>query len=585
MNLIKLKLIFSVLITSCICLSSSVKSQSSTWGQIHNIFQASCAGSSCHDGGANPLVLIGTEADVYNNLMNVDPTNPVALARGLKLVKPGHPHYSFLLKKVNNGLDPDNDPKTAEGVTMPLYSTPLNNDEIDLINAWIVQGAPETGIVADTQLIQDYHNGMGKAQMDPPAAPDSSEGFQIHLSGFIIPPDGEEEYRLKYELPNISDSMEIYRLESYINIESHHFIIYKFDNASAAASIDDGARLVDFSEAFTPNTTMVAAWQNSYDIVLPENTAYFWEPNPVLDLNLHLRNYDQDSILKGDVYTNVYIRPKQPETIEMYSDLVLYATTPLALLPCGINNFCIPADGQDHTFSGTIKGHGGSPSPFSGELNHATASDSIYLWFLSSHTHKFGTDYDIFLRNSDGSKGDQIYEGFYNYDYTFNQGYYDYEDPAVRYFQHGSKVIHGNDGFIHEATFNNDSTVDVGFGLTTNDEMMLAFFQYTTVRPPVTTNPTSLDLVIHNSSIDVVIVPNPFTTQTHIAIKTGLKEQLGAEKRIVLYDLLGKKAISQQFPENQNDLTLERGSLTPGVYLYRILVEGQLIKNGKVIIQ
>ena len=115
--------------------------------------------------------------------------------------------------------------------------------------------------------------------------------------------------------------------------------------------------------------------------------------------------------------------------------------------------------------------------------------------------------------------------------------------------------------------------------------MMLAFFQYTTVRPPVTTNPTSLDPGAHNSSLDVSIVPNPFTTQTHVAIKANLKEQLGAKKEIALYDLLGKKAISKEFPENQNDLVLERGSLTPGVYLYRVLIEGRLIKNGKVIIQ
>ena len=71
----------------------------------------------------------------------------------------------------------------------------------------------------------------------------------------------------------------------------------------------------------------------------------------------------------------------------------------------------------------------------------------------------------------------------------------------------------------------------------------------------------------------------------NITIKTDLKEQLGAKKEIILYDLLGKKAISQEFPENQNDLILERGSLTPGVYLYRVLIEGRLIKNGKVIIQ
>ena len=214
-------------------------------------------------------------------------------------------------------------------------------------------------------------------------------------------------------------------------------------------------------------------------------------------------------------------------------------------------------------------------------MNHATTSDSVYLWFLSSHTHKFGTDYDIFLRNADGTKGDQLYEGFYNYDYTFNQGYYDFEDPAVRYFQHGSMVIYGNDGFIHEAVFNNDSTIDVGFGLTTNDEMMLAFFQYTTELPaaaPVGVNEK-------DNSYGIAIIPNPFSSQTKISITGDLKYQEGVSKRFMLYDLVGKELVNQHFPGNENSIVLERGSLNPGVYLYSIIVEGGLFKNGKVVIQ
>ena len=81
-----------------------------------------------------------------------------------------------------------------------------------------------------------------------------------------------------------------------------------------------------------------------------------------------------------------------------------------------------------------------------------------------------------------------MYDGFYDFDYTFYQGYYDYEDPAVRFFDPDTFVIKADDGLIHEATFNNDSTEDVGFGITTNDEMMLIFLQYTTERrtpPPI----------------------------------------------------------------------------------------------------
>ena len=44
------------------------------------------------------------------------------------------------------------------------------------------------------------------------------------------------------------------------------------------------------------------------------------------------------------------------------------------------------------------------------------------------------TDWDIFERNPNGSAGNQLYEGYYNMDYQFNQGYFDWEHPPVRYF-------------------------------------------------------------------------------------------------------------------------------------------------------
>ncbi|MBL4752601.1 MAG: T9SS type A sorting domain-containing protein [Flavobacteriales bacterium] len=540
----------------------------STWSAVHAILQTNCGSSSCHDPGTPiPLTLIGTESDIYNNLVNVAPDNPDAVASGYMQVDPGHPHLSFLLKKMNNGLDPDNGlDNVAQGGPMPKGAPGLSDSDIDLISAWILHGAPQTGNVVDAQLINDFHAGGGLAPVAPIAAPDPSEGFQIHFGSVFIAPGAEREFFLKKKLPNVSQAMEITRLETYIDLESHHYILYKFDSQADADAVPQGLREVTgITEAFVNGTSMVAAWQNASDIILPEGTAYFWDPGTTLDLNLHIRNYSPDSILKAEVYTNVYLQPKQTSTIEMISDLSLFSTLPLDFVPCGANPFCIPNDGQDHTFTGDITGANLSSG----------GADSLYVWLLSSHTHKFGVGYDIYLRNPGGGKGQQVYDGNYNFEYTFDQGFYDFEDPAVRFFDPDTFVVNANDGFIHEATFNNNGNQDVGFGITTSDEMMLVFFQYTTSRP------TIVGVKEQVKQSNLTVYPNPAIGDMPISF---VRSNASNEDYIALYDLLGKEVLVQKFPNGSKQLFLDRSSLNAGVYMYKAWsLEGNAA-SGKLII-
>lgn len=542
-----------------------------TWSDIHAIFQTSCDGTSCHSSSApNPLKLIGTSSAVYNNIMNVTPLNLDASAKGYKLIDPGHPHLSFLLKKINNGVDPDNDIDTlAQGDMMPKDGPVLTDEQIELINAWILQGAPETGNVVDQQIITDYYSGLGLPQSPAPPAPDPSEGFQIHLGPFFLAPGDEKEFFKKHKLPNIADSMEITRIESFIDAESHHYIIYKFDNQSAAdAVLKKGVREVTgLADAFVNGTSMVTAWQNSSDVVLPNNTAYFWEGSPTLDLNLHIRNYSPDSVLKTSVYSNVYLQPKQNTTVEMISDLTLFSTIPINLIPCIVNTFCIPPDSTDYTFTGDVTYQDLSAGP----------NDSMYIWMLSSHTHKFGVGYDIYTRNSGGGIKQQVYDGFYNFDYTAYQGYYDYEDPSVRYFDPDTFVIAAQDGFIHEATFNNDDSIEVGFGLTTKDEMMLMFLQYT-LEPPGTVVQTAIS---NKKEFSVNVMPNPSSSNSKILF---VRDNIRKDELIVLYNLLGEKIIAQAFPLGEKKLYLEKNLLSPGVYIYKSMTGNILLHSGKLIV-
>lgn len=101
------------------------------------IFTPSCATVFCHDAAtASGNLVLADEATSYAELVNVEPDNRAARARGLLRVVPNDPQQSFLIVKVT-------DPPLAEGGRMPLIGAPLTEEQIALLIDWIEAGAPE----------------------------------------------------------------------------------------------------------------------------------------------------------------------------------------------------------------------------------------------------------------------------------------------------------------------------------------------------------------------------------------------------------------------------------------------------------
>ncbi len=528
-------------------LQTSFASAQSTYADIYTIFQANCV--TCHDASspAGNLNLIAPSATVYTSIVNANPTNPVALARGDKRIKPGDPHRSFLLRKCQNGLDPDNGLLAGEGNAMPESpSPPLTNKEIELIRQWIYAGAPQTGNVVDTAVVNQYYNGYGITSVAPahplPTAPGS---FQVHVGKIFLNVSSEVEYFLKHNL-NLPDTLEVNRIELFLPTQSHHYIIYKF-LPGAAATFSDAIRVQNPSTGAGSSdgyNTMVSSFQASRNDVLPPTTAYQWETSTVLDLNHHFFNSNPDSVLATDVYFNVYTQPKGTAASIMYSEIITNTS------------IFIPNNSTDISFS---------KSDF-----NASASNMWNIWLLSSHTHKYGVDFDIFLRNPGGSTGTQIFEGYYNSDYTFNQGYYDWEHPPVRLFD-PLLPMNPRDGLIQTAKFNNNGPSSVFFGLTTNDEMMLYFVQYTLGTSIVGINENA---AIENK-INLNAFPNPFNSSTQISYE--LKEN--AAVTIAVYDVLGNKIETLANNETQNNgkhsVEFNAKNRAKGIYLVSVTIDGQ----------
>lgn len=98
-----------------------------TFANVIDIFNDSCGGSGCHIGNNTN----GVRLDSYENVMDSEGTQ-----YGELVVQPGDADGSPLVDKITPG--------TPEfGERMPQGGPYLSDDEIDLIRAWIDNGAEE----------------------------------------------------------------------------------------------------------------------------------------------------------------------------------------------------------------------------------------------------------------------------------------------------------------------------------------------------------------------------------------------------------------------------------------------------------
>lgn len=100
------------------------------------IFTPTCATSNCHSSaqGEGGLVLVAGAS--HKNLIDVVPSTRDAMLEGMLRVDPGDPANSFLIEKLR-GVP------ATKGRRMPYGGPYLSDAEIDVIEEWITNGAPE----------------------------------------------------------------------------------------------------------------------------------------------------------------------------------------------------------------------------------------------------------------------------------------------------------------------------------------------------------------------------------------------------------------------------------------------------------
>lgn len=527
-----------------------------TYQQVYSLFQANCT-VGCHGNGGTSgnldLYGGGDASVVYDNIVDITPVNPTAASKGYKRIYPGHPEKSFLLRKCSYNAWDDYYPiEVSEGNTMPDNQPVLEKEEVELIRQWILYGAKETGNFVNPQLLYDYYHVNGKPRMEKPTAPAEGEGFQLRMGPFFLAPQQEVEFFKKQDIA-LADSVDVDKLETWFNDESHHFIIYKFVDGTDA-DYPAGLRNINDPEGSSLGVNeMVATWQDAFAYNLPEQTAFRWQGDQVLDMNYHIVNYDEDSIIAAESYTNIYTSPVDTDNIVMTSVLIPINAVEFIL---GTGTFgqdlIIPNDGELHTFTYRLA------FPFYPQ------APIWHIWSIQSHTHARGLDFDIYKSTPDGQKGEQFYEGFYNRDYSFNQGFYDWEHPAVRFFEPFYEVPLQT-GLIFEAVYQNLTDDTIYWGNTTEDEMMLFYVQYTEEALPTSS--------VHEQTkpVSFTSYPNPFNESTQIYVNLPSADRIHLD----LFNMAGEKLATladAQFGAGLHrfEFSSKTLNLASGIYLAKL---------------
>ena len=528
--------------------------QSSTWENVYSIIQTNCSG--CHVAGhVSGLDMSGTISETYDVLYDVVPTNIVSADKHYKRVTPGNPYKSFIFNKINNGLALDVNLVTGEGEACPQGASPLDEKEIELIRQWILYGAFETGTLVDETLIADFYDNDGiQSVPSPPSAPPVGEGYQIHYGPFFLWPEEEHEYWYKLETDE-SDTIEVNRLDTYMGEYSHHFIMYKYYNTAIASSVEYGIHDgPDFN-----GVELVYGHQFSDSLKLPNKTAFSWANTTILNLNTHYINYSSDKSLACEVYINVFTQEKGTAAQIMYTTRK------------SNSDLDIPNDSLPHTFIDTSFGFG-------------HGEDQMFVWAMTSHTHKYGADFDIFKRTEAGDKGEQIFDascGATNGAPGCLDEIYDYHHPPTRKWP-VMIPVRWMDGFIYEATFINDGPVPVHFGMTAEDEM--AVFMYFYVDDTTGLNLSEEETAIENILTPTFSVfPNPADNTIFIHANETLNDIL-----ISISDITGKVIIEDQqnlSGSTSNYLSLDVSGLPPGMYILQGKENGICRFNAKIVIK
>jgi len=184
-----------------------------TFAVLQSRLFGGCRVAACH--GAARSGGLDLRADVaHASLVGQPATNTTAAAAGRQRVVAGDPDASFLWQKLLGRLDP------GEGTRMPSAGRMPTVLELEMVRAWIMAGAPRTGVVESAPCLPSREY----VPADPLAPP--PRGHQIVFDGPTLAPGEEFEGCIWVDAPFAGDFV-VGSFEYSLNPGTHHVTLYE----------------------------------------------------------------------------------------------------------------------------------------------------------------------------------------------------------------------------------------------------------------------------------------------------------------------------------------------------------------------
>jgi hypothetical protein len=189
------------------------------------------------------------------------------------------------------------------------------------------------------------------------------------------------------------------------------------------------------------------------------------------------------------------------------------------------------------------------------------------------------------MRTPDGEEGEHIFDASCG----STEGMpgciseiYDYKHPPVRVWP-GMLPVKPPEGLIYETTWINDGPEPVGFGLTSDDEMMVMIYFF--INDTAGLNlPVVTAINEENCSENFLLFPNPADDVVYLHMENIASDNLIIE----ITDITGKITAINNYSVitgSSSLLKIERNGLPAGIYVLRIADESGRGFGEKVVLR
>jgi hypothetical protein len=288
----------------------------------------------------------------------------------------------------------------------------------------------------------DYDNAEVPDDFTGLVAPVAGSGFQIHVPPFPIPGNFEREWFMRLPIGNTED-IYVTKFQSKCRPGTHHLVAYGYQDENAPNQPQIGVmrdqNRADGRGNFRSNMNMdinfFTAQSEEFTLELPAGMAVYLKGGATMDLNSHYYNRTNETRF-GEVYLNVNtVDPSQVNKI-LFTELV--------------NN------------SDELR----LPPRQTTTISHTEMADDqrMTIYSVTSHMHKRGKLFKLFVVGGPRD-GELLLEAN------------DYKHPPQIFLADPLVVVPGI-GLRTEITYENETDREITFGVTSEDEMGIAFFLY-----------------------------------------------------------------------------------------------------------